>query len=201
MLQVQEAKVELPVDVLEFAGQARHIDVDEAPTDVEYVPAPQSLQMTDPFDDLYFPATHVMQGPPLGPDDPMLQVQAANDEAPADELELTGQLKHMDDDPVEYVPAPQSMQMADPVDALYFPETHAVHVLPSDPEEPALQVHAVTTVLPAGALEVSAVKSTPRTMRPAMAKVVSALRYSSTTKTPAMSPLNSLPGVMKLLPM
>jgi hypothetical protein len=71
--------------------------------------------MADPVDDLYFPATHDMHGPPFGPVDPRLQVQAAKDEAPADELEFAGQARHIVDDPVEYVPAPQSMQMTDPV--------------------------------------------------------------------------------------
>jgi hypothetical protein len=78
---------------------------------------------------------------------------------------------------------------ADPVNALYFPATHAEHVPPSGPENPALQVQSVKEVLPAGALEVPAVKSTPRTMRSAIAEVASVLRYSSTTKTPATSPL------------
>jgi hypothetical protein len=35
MLQEQETKAELPVVVLEFVGQGRHIDIVEAPTDVE----------------------------------------------------------------------------------------------------------------------------------------------------------------------
>jgi hypothetical protein len=85
--------------------------------------------------------------------------------------------------------AGQALQAADPVNVLYLPATHAVHVPPSGPVDPALQMHAVKEVLPIGALEVSAVKSTPRTMRSAMAEVASVLRYSSTTKTPAMSPL------------
>jgi hypothetical protein len=50
--------------------------------------------------------------------------------------------------------AGQAVQAADPADALYLPATHAVHVPPSGPENPALQVHAVKEVLPAGALEV-----------------------------------------------
>jgi hypothetical protein len=65
--------------------------------------------MADPVDDLYFPATHDIHGPPFGPVDPMLQVHAAKDEAPADELEFSGQERHVDGDPVEYVPGPQSM--------------------------------------------------------------------------------------------
>ncbi len=110
--------------------------------------------------------------PPAGPENPVLQVQLVKAALPAGELEFDG----------------QSVQAADPVDALYLPASHAVHVSPSGPENPALQVQFVKEVLPTGALEVPAVKSTPRTMRSAMAEVASVLRYSSTTKTPAMSP-------------
>jgi hypothetical protein len=120
-------------------------------------------------------------------------VQFVTTALPADELEFNGQALHVElaeaPTAVEYVPVPQSVHTADPVNALYFPATHAVHVPPSGPKNPALQVQFVKEVLPAGALEVSAVKSTPRTMRSAIAEVASVLRYSSTTKTPAMSPL------------
>ena len=51
---------------------------------------------------------------------------------------------------VEYVPVPQSVHTAAPVDVLYFPATHAVQVPPSDPVEPALQVQLVTFGLPSG---------------------------------------------------
>ncbi len=73
----------------------------------------------------------------------------------------------------------------------YFPVTQVVQLPPAGPEYPALQVHAVTAVLPAGEFvkDTGAVKSTPRTMASAIAEVASVLRYSSTTKTPAMSPL------------
>ena len=40
----------------------------------------------------------------------------------------------------------------DPVTALYFPATQNTHSPPSGPVEPALQVHAVETLLPDGAL-------------------------------------------------
>ena len=124
---------------------------------------------------------------------PALQMQLVKAALPAGELEFDGQALHVElaEDPiaVEYVPAAQSLQTAEPVDALYLPASHAVHVPPSGPENPALQVQFVKEVLPTGALEVPAVKSTPHTMRSAMAEVVSVPRYSSTTKTPAMSPL------------
>ena len=53
----------------------------------------------------------------------------------------------------QYVPAPQSMHRADPVDVLYVPAVHAVHSPPSGPEEPALQVQLVKAELPPGELE------------------------------------------------
>jgi hypothetical protein len=42
----------------------------------------------------------------------------------------------------------QSVHEADPVDALYFPATHAVQLNPG-PDEPALQMQVVKAPLPA----------------------------------------------------
>ena len=61
-------------------------------------------------------------------------MQFVTAELPAGELEFVG----------------QSLQLADPVNSLYFPGTHAVHVSPSGPVHPALQVQAA---LPAGELD------------------------------------------------
>ena len=49
--------------------------------------------------------------------------------------------------------AGQSLQVAAPVPALYVPMTHAVHVPQLSPENPALQSHIVTMVLPVGESE------------------------------------------------
>ena len=46
-----------------------------------------------------------------------------------------------------------SVQAADPVDALYFPDTHAEHGPPFGPVDPALQVQLVKAALPAGEVE------------------------------------------------
>ena len=54
-----------------------------------------------------------------------------------------------------YFPAPQSVQVPLPTADLYFPDTHAVHVPPSRPDDPKLQVQEVKTELPVGALEFS----------------------------------------------
>ena len=45
------------------------------------------------------------------------------------------------------------MHAADPVDILYFPATHAVHMPPSGPVHPSLQVQFVKDALPEGELE------------------------------------------------
>jgi hypothetical protein len=50
-------------------------------------------------------------------------------------------------------PAPQSVQVADPVDVLYFPATHSAHGPPFGPVDPVLQVQFVKPALPADELE------------------------------------------------
>ena len=137
------------------------------------------MHKASPVDVLYFPATHTVQEPPEFPVHPALHVQLVKDALPAGELEFDGQAMHVElaeaptavenvpatqlvhasDTPVAavavlpYVPAPQTVHAADPVDALYFPATHAVHVTPSGPVHPALQVQFVKDALPAGELE------------------------------------------------
>ena len=56
MLHVQLVKAELPAGELEFVGQVMHVITATA---VEYVPAPQAVQKTDPVDE-YVPAAQVM---------------------------------------------------------------------------------------------------------------------------------------------
>jgi len=67
-LQTQAATAELAVGELEFAGHARHVEASVAPTDIEYVPAKQSVHAALPPAILYFPATHATHGPPSGPE-------------------------------------------------------------------------------------------------------------------------------------
>jgi len=78
-----------------------------------------------------------VHGPPSGPEEPELQVQAVIVILPAEESEFSGQL----------------LQVAFPLAALYVPATHSVHRPPLGPENPALHVQAVEVVLCAGALE------------------------------------------------
>ena len=66
------------------------------------------------------------------------KVQLVADELPAGELEFAVHAVQDDSEvrpvAVPYLPAPQFVQSADPVDVLYLPATHAVHVPPSGPE-------------------------------------------------------------------
>ena len=86
----------------------------------------------------YFPDKQVAQLPPAGPEYPALHVQLVEVKLPTGELEFDGHALHVElaeaPTAVEYVPAPQSMHRADPVDVLYFPATHAAHAPPSGPE-------------------------------------------------------------------
>jgi ABC-type cobalt transport system substrate-binding protein len=126
-------------------------------TAVEYFPVSQSVHTAAPVDVLYFPATQSAHVPPFGPVEPALQVQLVKAALPASELEADGQARHVElasaPTVVEYVPDPQSVHTADPVNVLYFPATHAVHVPPFGPVEPALQVQFVKAWLPVGELE------------------------------------------------
>jgi len=49
--------------------------------------------------------------------------------------------------------AGQLLQFASPAEILYLPATHAVHVPPSGPDQPALQVQSVVLLLAIGECE------------------------------------------------
>jgi hypothetical protein len=153
-LQVQSNAVVLELGAFEFEGQVEHVDEALAPTAAEYVPVPQSVHAALPLLVLYLPATHVEQTPPFGPEDPTLQVQVVLDAA---EFEFTGQTTHAEEavapTVTENVPPEQSEQAPDPLKSLYLPATHAVHVPPFAPVNPALHKQAAITVLETGAFE------------------------------------------------
>jgi hypothetical protein len=174
-LQVQLVKAALPAGELELDGQALHFELSAAPSVVEYVPVPQSVQVAVPVNALYFPATHCVHEPPFDLVDPVLQVQLVKAALPAGELEFDGQAMHVEltwaPTAVEYLPAPQFMQaalpageyvpapqfvqVAVPVNVLYFPARHGSHGPPFGPVDPALQVQLVplTELRRAGELE------------------------------------------------
>ena len=115
--------------------QAVHDASTVPPVSARYLPAPQAVHAADPVDALYFPATHAVHAPPAGPLHPALQVQLVKAVLPAGEMVFDGQAMHVEfteaPTAVEYVPIPQSVQLADPVDVLYLPGAHAMHC---DPE-------------------------------------------------------------------
>jgi hypothetical protein len=114
-LQVQ---FELPIGDQEPGEQLWHVDV---PFSVEYVPAAHALHAAAPVDALNHPATHGVHAPPLGPEEPALQMQLVKAELPtlpSDVLEFAG----------------QAMHCSDPVNSLYDPASHTVHACPSGPE-------------------------------------------------------------------
>jgi hypothetical protein len=125
-LQVQFVKDALPAGEFEFDGQTLHVELVEAPSAVEYVPATQSEQVAVPVNTLYFPDTQAEQVPPSGPENPASQVQFVKSKLPSDELEFDGQSLHVV-----------------PVNVLYCPATHPVHGPPSGPVDSALQVQLV----------------------------------------------------------
>ena len=70
-----------------------------------------------PGDDLYLPATHAWQPPPLGPVWPALQAQEANNELPDGEAECAGQTCLSLVAPTQKYPAGQVAPAADDVAA------------------------------------------------------------------------------------
>ena len=123
---MQAASVDAPIaDEYVPAPQSMHVESAVAPFKVEYFPDPQLLQAEDPVLDLYFPGTHCEQGPPSGPDEPDLQMQAVTSELPACEKECSGHTEQIEPvvapRAVEYLPAPQLMHAELPVSVLYLP--------------------------------------------------------------------------------
>jgi hypothetical protein len=101
-------------------GHATQVVTTVAATAVEYVPARQSVQETEPAVALYFPVTQEMHGPdPSGPVNPTLHVQAARAELAVGELELVGQARQVvatvAATAVEYVFPAQVLHAAVPV--------------------------------------------------------------------------------------
>jgi len=126
---------------------------DVAPVDAEYLPAAQLVHSAEPVAALYVAAKQAVHATPSGPVCPRAQRQAETTVCPvADVTEFAGQVEHdvSAEAPVdaEYLPEPQSVHTAEPVAALYFPATHAVHVPPLVPVCPRAQRQAETAVCP-----------------------------------------------------
>ena len=118
LLHVQSLGALLPDVDDDQEGQLEHVLDVVSPEVVEYVPLTQRAQDAEPGEILYMPATHSEHGPPSGPEEPALQVQAVAMRLPTGEVEYDGQVSHV----------------ASPVLVLKVPAPHDVHVPPSGPE-------------------------------------------------------------------
>jgi len=124
-----------------------------APVVARYVPAPQLVHVSLPVVVLNFPAAQAKHVPPLGPANPRLQTQLVSTVDPAIDCVFDRQVRQVlatvAPVVVEYVPAPQSVHVAEPVVVLNFPAAQSEHVPPSGPVYPRLQTHLLSSVDPA----------------------------------------------------
>jgi hypothetical protein len=157
-MQAQSTKRLEPAALVVFAGHALQVSCDMALDAVEYVSAPHSAHAALPGSDWYFPASQTAQGPPAGPDVPALHIQEVAERDPGELLEFAGQRTQVCSlvapTSAEYVSASHAAQAPLPVATLYFPASQREHGAPAlFLVLPALQMHAVLSVLPAGASE------------------------------------------------
>jgi hypothetical protein len=141
-------------NVTEFARQAVHVVSKKASTAAEYLLTPQSVHGAVSVYCLYFPAEHVVHGPPFGPVHPLLHQQSPIHVFPLFQVPmLDGQLMHVVSavapTAVEYLLSAHSVHAAAPMTALNFPAKHATHVPPFGPVDPMLQRQLPITVFPA----------------------------------------------------
>ena len=176
-MQKQKLFAPLPANDWELTGQSTHVLLLDAPTTAEYLPSLHSVQPALPRSALNLPATHRVHAPTPGAAvlrsrlPPKLRVAPAmhvHSVLPAAESEFALQSSQILDARTEEnfpgaqsehgsvpptddlnLPAAQSTHSADPVDALYFPASHAEHAS-CTPVYPALQTHSL---LPASACE------------------------------------------------
>ena len=86
-------EVEAPVAVEYLpAPQSMQVEATEAPEAVEYLPAPQSVHATEPVVVLYLPAKQAVHVPPSGPEKPATHTQSVAASLPVADCELEGQL-------------------------------------------------------------------------------------------------------------
>ena len=67
------------------AEHATQVDEDNEAKVVEYLPTGQAIHSAEPVSFVYLPSTHSTHVPPLGPDEPALQVQSSIESLPDSE--------------------------------------------------------------------------------------------------------------------
>ena len=116
----------------------------------EVRPDPQDRQVAEPESGLYFPDTHSVQGPLLGPVKPPVHTQLVCVALPAEDRESDGHETHAVNDVAaeteEKVPLGQSTQEADPSTDLYLPARHFSHVPLSRPVWSSAHMHTLNVV-------------------------------------------------------
>jgi len=149
-LHLQSIGLLLPSSEFESDGHRWQVAAEIAPTTLENWASEQLVQAASPGSGLYLPAMHSAQACPLGPVDPILQVQSVCWSLLAGESEWDRQFWHTFVAAAivaEYWPCRQLVHAAVPASVLYFPATHAVHVPPSAPVYPALHLQLPTVPL------------------------------------------------------
>jgi len=94
----QELSSEAPSDVRYLpALQSLQALATVAPVVVRYLPAPHSAHEVEPGILLYFPATQAVHGPPSDPENPELQRQLVETLLPLRDCEFTVQFPQLED--------------------------------------------------------------------------------------------------------
>jgi len=117
------------------AGHAWHTS-EAAPIAVENSLFSHPVHAELPRATLYVPATHSVQTPPSGPEDPALHKQSVCSSLASGAIVRNGHSWHtLEIAPIamEYWAVSQLVHTAAPVATLYFPATHNAQKLPSAP--------------------------------------------------------------------
>ena len=113
-------------------AQSMQMDSEKPPTPAPYLPTMQLMHASDPDTSLNFPAAQCVQGPPLGPVEPGLQVQTA---LPAGALEFVVHVVHaVAPTAPEYELTAQATQGPAPVAFLNFPTSQGEQIPPMAPQ-------------------------------------------------------------------
>ena len=99
------------------------------------------------------PGEHGLQDQSLGlvrtvEENPALHLQSLTPSLPEGESEPSGQLRHVVEPDVEYLPARQLIQPAEPSKDLYSPALQIAHTPPLEPVNPLLHVQSLAALLP-----------------------------------------------------
>ena len=130
---------------VEYWGQTVQSASETSASSTEYFPLGQSAQGAVPLTSLYWPGSHAVQLPPLGPVYPKLHTHKAMSEEATGESEAKGQeiqvLSEVAFDAAEYFPRSQNVQLDEPLMDFQVPGRHAEHSTPLGPVYPGSQMH------------------------------------------------------------